>query len=76
MPTEKPQGRMTYLMFRVLRDIAEGRGAYHNCHGRSEHGGRTAVLAGLSRRRLIDCAGQVTPHGRELLAAFEAAEVA
>jgi hypothetical protein len=39
---------------KVLRDIVEGRGAYHDCHGMPQHGGRAIILHGLYNRGLID----------------------
>ena len=76
MATEKTMKPMSLLMWRVLGDIASGRGTHHNCHGRSEYGGRTTVLCGLRRRGLIDGRDQVTATGLQWLGALEAAQVA
>lgn len=59
----KPRA-MSPLMERVLTDIAEGRGAFHGCYGRSEHGGRTGTIAGLARRGFLDGRGDLTEAGR------------
>ncbi|KQW19760.1 hypothetical protein ASC85_07880 [Pseudomonas sp. Root401] len=59
----KPRA-MSPLMERVLSDIAEGRGAFYGCYGRSEHGGRTGTIAGLAKRGLLDGRGDLTEAGR------------
>ena len=58
---------LSNLMRQVLLDIAEGRGTHHNCHGRSEHGGRSRVLTALMRRKLIDHEYRLTALAREVL---------
>lgn len=66
---KKPAKRrpMPPLMSQVLEDIAEGRGAYHGCSGRSEHGGRTRTIAGLFDRGYISDESTVTDAGRAQL---------
>ena len=57
----------TQNMLRILRDIAEGRGTHHNCHGQSEHGGRVCTLLALLQRGLIDMEYEVTEAGKSLV---------
>jgi hypothetical protein len=60
-------------MWRVLRLLAEGKPAFHECCGASEHGGRVTTLRALRRRGLviyritISC-WAITLKGREALA--------
>lgn len=64
---------VSVIGLRILRDIAEGRGTHHDCHGAAAHGGRVRALAGLVRRGLID-QGRLTDAGRAVLAKAEAKE--
>ena len=52
-------------MVQVLKDIAAGRGAYHGCSGRSEHGGRHGTIVALAKRGLIAGNNELTEAGRE-----------
>lgn len=51
---------------RVLRDICEGRGTHHDCHGQSQHGGRHTILFALMQRGLLDWDCKPTAAGRKL----------
>lgn len=61
-PTQRP---MSPLMVQVLKDIAAGRGAYHGCSGRSEHGGRHGTIVALAKRGLIADNNELTEAGSE-----------
>jgi len=64
----KSLGRgVTPTMVRVLDDIANGLGTHHNCHGKSEHGGRARVVIALRRYGLTDADNELTEKGTELL---------
>lgn len=66
---KKPSLRpMSPLMVQVLKDIAAGRGAYHGCSGRSEHGGRHGTIVALARRGYITGSCELTDAGREQVA--------
>jgi hypothetical protein len=73
MRASKPQRPLSDLMRQVMADIAAGRGGYHGCNGRSEHGGRRGTLVGLATRGLIDHREELTAAGNEWLA-LEAAK--
>lgn len=63
---KKPNTRpMSPLMAQVLKDIAEGRGAFDGCSGRSEHGGRHGTIVGLAKRGFITGNYELTDAGRE-----------
>ncbi|NVL49901.1 DUF2591 domain-containing protein [Pseudomonas syringae pv. actinidiae] len=59
---------MSPLMEQVLSHIAEGRGAYYGCSGRSEHGGRNGTIVGLTSRGYITGKCELTEAGRAILA--------
>lgn len=59
---------MSPLMTQVLFDISQGRGAYHGCSGRSEHGGRNGTIVGLASRGYITGNCELTDAGREFVA--------
>jgi hypothetical protein len=63
--------KLSSLAQSVLVDIQQGRGAYHDCHGRSEHGGRQRVIMALYNRGLIDLDDEITEQGIELLKSKE-----
>ncbi|MFL1449186.1 hypothetical protein ACI77O_12395 [Pseudomonas tritici] len=63
----KPRA-MSPLMSQVLRDIAEGRGGFHGCSGRSEYGGRSGTIVGLRVRGYISNDDALTEAGRAQLA--------
>lgn len=46
--------RPTKKMLTVLRDVIEGRGTHHLCHGLSEHGGRDRIVNALRRHGFLD----------------------
>lgn len=63
---KKPRLRpMSPLMMQVLKDIAAGRGAFHGCSGRSEHGGRHGTIVALAKRGYIAGNNELTDAGRE-----------
>jgi hypothetical protein len=68
MPTKKTARPLSELMRQVMIDIDEGRGGFHGCSGRSEHGGRNGTLAGLAKRGLIDHQDALTAAGAEWVA--------
>jgi hypothetical protein len=55
----------TAQTMRILLDISEGRGTHHNCHGLSEHGGRSRTLTSLIGRGWIDRDYHITEAGKE-----------
>lgn len=66
---KKPMARpMSPLMAQVLKDIAAGRGAFHGCSGRSEHGGRHGTIVALAKRGFITGNNELTDAGREQIA--------
>lgn len=67
MTEKKRVAPMSDLMRKVLKDIADGNGGFHGCHGRSEYGGRNGTLYGLRRRGLIDGCGNLTRDGLKIL---------
>lgn len=50
----KPALRLNQNMRNVLKAIIDGKGLYHGCEGRSEHGGRDGTLYALRRRGMLD----------------------
>lgn len=59
---------MSPLMLQVLKDIAAGKGAFHGCSGRSEHGGRNGTIVALAKRGFITGSYELTDAGRVQIA--------
>lgn len=57
--------RPTAMMLMVLREMLAGLGTHHDVRGRSAHGGRSAILTGLMKRKLIDRDSKITKLGKE-----------
>lgn len=54
---------MSDLMWRVLGYARDGKSLWSNCHGQSQHGGRSRVVYALYKRGLIDHDHKITRQG-------------
>lgn len=69
MPKARP---LTDGMLSILRNIADGKGAYASwCGGRSHSGGLQTALKALVKRGLITGKGELTDAGRAALGVGE-----